>query len=69
MIEERLNDPCASVCLCGRWSGRVGGGESCREMAWGGMRGGPCPSIYSHGGGIRGRDERISGRRRGLVGD
>jgi hypothetical protein len=35
-------------------------------MAWGGMRGGPCPSIYSHGGG---RDERMSGRMRGLVGD
>jgi hypothetical protein len=49
----------------------VGGGgeESCHEMAWGGMRGGPCPSIYSHGGGIRGRHERISGRMRGLVGD
>jgi hypothetical protein len=42
---------------------------SCHEMAWGGMRGSPCPSIYSHGGGIRGRDERISGRMRGLVGD
>jgi hypothetical protein len=40
----------------------VGGGESCHEMAWGGMRGGPCPSIYSNGGVIRGRDERISGR-------
>jgi hypothetical protein len=36
----------------------VCGGGSCHEMAWGGMRGGPCPSIYSHGGGIRGRDER-----------
>jgi hypothetical protein len=56
------------VCACvgggvgvGVW---VWGGEggSCHEMAWGGMRGGPCPSIYSHGGGIRGRDERISGR-------
>jgi hypothetical protein len=48
----------------------VGGGEeSCHEMAWGGLRGGPCPSIYSHGGGIRGRDERFSGRMRGLVGD
>jgi hypothetical protein len=46
----------------------VGGEESCHEMAWGGKRGGPCPSIYSHGGGIRGRDERISGRMRGLVG-
>jgi hypothetical protein len=45
------------------------GGGSCHEMAWGGMRGGPCPSIYSHGEGIRGRDERISGRMRGLVGD
>jgi hypothetical protein len=30
-------------------------------MAWGGLRGGPCPSIYMPGGGIR-------GRRRGLVG-
>jgi hypothetical protein len=39
-----------------------GGGESCHEMAWGGMRGGPCPSIYSHGGGL-GRGMR------GLVGD
>jgi hypothetical protein len=47
-IEERSNDPCASVCLCGTWN--VCGGESCHEMAWGGMRGGPCPSIYSHGG-------------------
>jgi hypothetical protein len=72
MIEERPNDPCASVCLCGRWSGsgRVwGAGGSCHEMAWGGMRRGPCPSIYSHCGGIRGRDERISGRMRGLMGD
>jgi hypothetical protein len=69
-IEERPNDPCASVCLCGKWSGRVGGREeSFHEMAWGSLRGGPCPSIYSHGGGIRGRDERISGRMRGLVGD
>jgi hypothetical protein len=50
-IEERPNDPCAIVCLCGAWSGRVGGEESCHEMAWGGMRGGPCLSIYSHGGG------------------
>jgi hypothetical protein len=68
-IEERSNDPCASVCLCLTWSGCVWGGKSCHEMAWGGIRGGPCPSIYSHGGGIRGRDERISGRMRGLVGD
>jgi hypothetical protein len=40
----------------------VGGGESCHEMAWGGMRGGPCPSIYSHGGG------GLGGGMRGLVG-
>jgi hypothetical protein len=61
-IEERPNDPCASVCLCGTWSWCVWGGESCHEMAWGGMRGGPCPSIYSHGGGL-------GGRMRELVGD
>jgi hypothetical protein len=60
-IEERPNDPCASVCLCGTCSGCVWGGESCHEMAWGGMRGGPCPSIYSHGGGL-------GGGMRGLVG-
>jgi hypothetical protein len=58
------------VCACvGDGVGVWGGEESCHEMAWGGMRGGPCPSIYSHDGGIRGRDERISGRMRGLVGD
>jgi hypothetical protein len=38
-----------------------GSGESCHEMAWGGMRGGPCPSISSHGGGL-------GGGMRGLVG-
>jgi hypothetical protein len=46
-----------------------GKGESCHDMAWSGLRGGPCPSIYSQGGGIRGEDERISGRMQGLVGD
>jgi hypothetical protein len=51
------------VCACvgggvGVWGGA---GESCHEMAWGGLRGGPCPSIYRLGGGIR-------GRMRGLVG-
>jgi hypothetical protein len=51
------------------WVCGGGGKESCHEMTWDGMRGGPCPSIYSHGGGIRGRDERISRRMRGLVGD
>jgi hypothetical protein len=60
------------VCACvgsgvGVWGG--GEGESCHEMAWGGLRGGPCPSIYRLGGGLGGRDERISGRMRGLVGD
>jgi hypothetical protein len=30
-------------------------------MAWGGMRGGPCPSIYRQGGGL-GEEARISGR-------
>jgi hypothetical protein len=38
-------------------------------MAWVGLRGDPCPTSARHGGGIRGRDERISGRMRGLVGD
>jgi hypothetical protein len=46
-----------------------GGGKSCHEMAWGGLIGGPCPSIYRLGGGIRGEEARISGRMRGLVGD
>jgi hypothetical protein len=44
----------------GAWA--CGGvGESCHEMAGGGLRGGPCPSIYRLGGGIRG-EARISGR-------
>ena len=39
------------VCACVEHGvGVCVGGESCHEMAWGGMRGGPCPSIYSHGG-------------------
>ena len=33
-IEERSNDPCASVCLCGTWSGCGGGG---RELPWNGL--------------------------------
>ena len=32
-IEERPNDPCASVCLCGTWSGCVWGGERV-AMKW-----------------------------------
>jgi hypothetical protein len=58
-----------SLCLCGMWWGGGGLGESCLEMAWGGLRGGPWPSIYRLGGGLGGRDERISERMRGLVGD
>jgi hypothetical protein len=38
----------------------VWGGEGV-AMKWLGMRGGPCPSIYSHGGGL-------GGGMRGLVG-
>jgi hypothetical protein len=37
------------------------GGENCHEMAWGGMRGGPCPSIYSHGGGLEGGMRELVG--------
>jgi hypothetical protein len=47
----------------------VWGEESCHEMAWGGLRGGPCPSIYRLDGGIRGEEARISVRMRELVGD
>jgi hypothetical protein len=51
------------VCACvGDGVGMCGGRENYHEMAWGGLRGGPCSSIYRLGGGIR-------GRRRGLVGD
>jgi hypothetical protein len=38
----------------------VGGEVSCHEMAWGGLRGGPCPSFI-------GKVEEA--RMRGLVGD
>jgi hypothetical protein len=53
------------LCLCGSGSE---GEVSCHEVAWGGMRGGTCSSIYRQGGGL-GEEARISGRRRGLVGD
>jgi hypothetical protein len=49
------------MCACVGGGVGVWGGGSCHEMAWGGMRGGPCPSIYSHGGGL-------GGGMRGLVG-
>ena len=51
------------VCACvGLGVGVCVGGGSCHEMAWGGLRGGPWPSIYRFGGGL-------GGRMRGLVGD
>jgi hypothetical protein len=61
-IEERPNDPCASVCLCGRWSGRVGVGERV-AMKWLGVAGAQAraPRLSAPGGGL-------GGRRRGLVG-
>jgi hypothetical protein len=37
--------------------GVLGGGESCHEMAWGGLRGGPCPSIYRLSGELGGGGE------------
>jgi hypothetical protein len=43
----------------------VGGEVSCHEMAWGGLRGGPCPSFIGKvGGGLGagGKDARTSGR-------
>jgi hypothetical protein len=50
------------VCACvGLGMGMWGEGESCHEMAWGGLRGGSCPSIYRLGGGL-GEEARISGR-------
>jgi hypothetical protein len=49
------------VCACVGDGVGVCGGESCHEMAWGGLRGGPCPSIYRQGGGL-------GGGMRGLVG-
>jgi hypothetical protein len=52
------------VCACvGGGLGVCVGEESCHEMAWVGLRGGPCPSIYRLGGG-----GGLGGRRRGLVG-
>jgi hypothetical protein len=62
--ERSKNDRTILVLVCACVEHGVGvcvGGESCHEMAWGGMRGGPCPSIYSHGGGL-------GGGMRGLVG-
>jgi hypothetical protein len=53
-MEERPNDPCASVCLCGKWSGCVGGERGAMKWLGGGLRGCPCPSMYSQGGGLGG---------------
>jgi hypothetical protein len=33
------------------------GGVSCHEMGWGGLRRGPCTSIYRQGGGLAGGGE------------
>jgi hypothetical protein len=55
---ERSNDPCACVVLVGEWEWE---GSELPRNGLGGLRGGPGPSIYRLGGGIR-------GRRRGLVG-
>jgi hypothetical protein len=50
------------LCLCGSGSGSGRREVSSHEMAWGGLRGGPCPFIYRKAGKMR-------WRRRGLVGD
>jgi hypothetical protein len=42
------------LCLCGSGSG---GEVSCHEMAWSGLRGGTCPSIFRQGGGLGGGGE------------
>jgi hypothetical protein len=61
-IEERPNDPCASVCLCGTWSRCVWGGERV-AMKWLGVgwEEALAPLFIAM--------ERIRGRMRGLVGD
>jgi hypothetical protein len=54
---DRMNDRTILVlvlCLCGSGSG---GEVSWHEMAWGGLRGGTCPSIYRLGGGLGGGGE------------
>jgi hypothetical protein len=42
------------VCACVGLGVGVWGGKSCHEMAWGGLRGGPCPYMYRLGGGLGG---------------
>jgi hypothetical protein len=62
-IEERPNDPCTSVCLCGKWSGRVGGRERV-AMKWLGVAWEEtlAPLFIAMVGGL-------GGRMRGLVGE
>jgi hypothetical protein len=69
-IEERPNNPCASVCACVGGGVGVCGGERV-AMKWLGVRWEEAlaPLFIAMVGDIRGRDERISGRMRGLGGD
>jgi hypothetical protein len=67
-IEERPNDPCASVCLCGRWSGCVWGERVAMKWLGVGWEEALAPLFIAMVGEIRG-DVRISGRMRGLGGD
>jgi hypothetical protein len=55
---ERPNDPCASGVLVWELEWACGGRERV-AMKWlgGGLRGGPCPSIYRLGGGLGGGGE------------
>jgi hypothetical protein len=41
--ESSRNDPCASVCLCGKWSARVGGGRELPRNGLGWLERRPLP--------------------------
>ena len=60
-IEERLNDPCASVCLCGTWSGCVGGERVAMKWLGVGREEALAPLFIAMVGGL-------GGGMRGLVG-
>jgi hypothetical protein len=53
---ERPNDPCASGVLVWEMEWACGG-EELPLNGLGGLRGGPCPSIYRLGGGLGGGGE------------